>query len=329
METQWLAEFSKYDGAILEVLLDIAGGDMFRVRFHGRGGQGVKTASRVLGSAFFREGYTVQDAPRYGAERRGAPISAYVRACQGPVYERGVIREADLVVVTDDTLMTMPAAGVLQGVDEQSGLLVASSRSAEYWRHRLGLKGAILTVRTGGPGTQTSIRMAAAAAGWLGVISRDAVSDAVRDELAPLGNAVLQQGLRAAATGCDDAADVAAMIPRRDRIALQLTTPTWANLKSAQGRRAVPSIFAEATSLMTRTGLWRTMRPVINPARCRRCWWVCSNFCPDGAIRVDDGPAPAIDLDYCKGCAICVVQCPHDAIDLTSERVTEQREAHP
>ena len=53
---------------------------MFRIRFHGRGGQGMKTASRILGSAFFHAGYEVQDAPHYGAERRGAPVSA--RACR-------------------------------------------------------------------------------------------------------------------------------------------------------------------------------------------------------------------------------------------------------
>ena len=49
---------------------------MYRIRFHGRGGQGVKTASQILSSALFLEGFEVQDAPRYGAERRGAPIFA-------------------------------------------------------------------------------------------------------------------------------------------------------------------------------------------------------------------------------------------------------------
>ena len=64
---------------------------MYRIRFHGRGGQGMKTASRILGSAFFNEGFEVQDAPRYGAERRGAPIFAYVRADRSEIRERGVI----------------------------------------------------------------------------------------------------------------------------------------------------------------------------------------------------------------------------------------------
>lgn len=50
---------------------------MFTIRFHGRGGQGMKTASHLLGNAFFLAGYEVQDAPRYGAERRGAPMTSY------------------------------------------------------------------------------------------------------------------------------------------------------------------------------------------------------------------------------------------------------------
>ena len=76
---------------------------MYRIRFHGRGGQGMKTASRLLGAAFFREGYEVQDAPRYGAERRGAPIFAYVRASKAPINERGIILHPDLVIVAART----------------------------------------------------------------------------------------------------------------------------------------------------------------------------------------------------------------------------------
>ncbi len=68
---------------------------MFRIRFHGRGGQGMKTASRVLGTALHREGFTVQDAPRYGAERRGAPVFAYVRANRRPIDERGAMPVPD------------------------------------------------------------------------------------------------------------------------------------------------------------------------------------------------------------------------------------------
>src|SRR5689334_22765954 len=103
---------------------------MYRIRFHGRGGQGVKTATQVLGSAFFASGFEVQDAPRYGAERRGAPIFGYVRASLAPIHERGVIARPDLVVVVDETLAALPDAGVTQGADARTVLLVATDATA-------------------------------------------------------------------------------------------------------------------------------------------------------------------------------------------------------
>jgi len=74
------------------------------------------------------------------------------------------------------------------------------------------------------------------------------------------------------------------------------------------------------------TGLWRTLRPVIDYERCNRCWWVCSGFCPDGAIRVTDG-TPEIDYEHCKGCLVCLAQCPPHAVSAMPE--AELREAMP
>ena len=117
---------------------------MTEIRIHGRGGQGMKTASRILGRAFFNEGYTVQDAPRYGAERRGAPIFAYVRASRAPIYERGIIQQPDCIVVVDDTLMPVPAAAILQGCGQKTLVLIISDLPAEQWKHRLQIQGKVL-----------------------------------------------------------------------------------------------------------------------------------------------------------------------------------------
>ena len=119
---------------------------MYRIRFHGRGGQGMKTASRILGSAFFAEGYEVQDAPRYGAERRGAPILAYVRAARVPINERGIINRPDLVVVAVDTLVPVPAAGVLAGISDRSVLLINTRESAATWQQRLNIGSPVITL---------------------------------------------------------------------------------------------------------------------------------------------------------------------------------------
>src|SRR5512134_1568619 len=119
---------------------------MFRIRFHGRGGQGLKTASRVLGTALFLEGFEVQDAPRYGAERRGAPIFSYVRAARSIINERGAITRPDLVVVADESLVPVPAAGVVQGCTARTVMLLLTEAAADAWRTRLKFPGLLLVM---------------------------------------------------------------------------------------------------------------------------------------------------------------------------------------
>jgi pyruvate ferredoxin oxidoreductase gamma subunit len=69
------------------------------------------------------------------------------------------------------------------------------------------------------------------------------------------------------------------------------------------------------------------MRPVIDRDRCRRCVWVCGEFCPDNAIVVDAEGFPSVDYDHCKGCLICVAQCPTHAIRAVPEHDAATAEA--
>jgi len=306
---------------------------MYRIRFHGRGGQGMKTASRVLGSAFFLEGFEVQDAPRYGAERRGAPIFAYVRAARTPINERGIIRHPDLVTVADDSLVSVPAAGVLQGLSEHSVMLINSHDAPDLWVKRLNLAGPVLIVpasedvedRAGLPFVGTAC--AGAAARLLGVISRDALREAIREELGPLGTELVERNAQTAMQAYDRMAAHAGSVSEGTEIsASTYTPPQWITIPFDDVGRAAPSIQTAATSVMVKTGLWRTMRPVIDYARCNRCWWVCSTFCPDSAIRVDTQGIPEIDYDHCKGCLICVSKCPPHAIEAIPEHVAQTQQ---
>ena len=97
---------------------------MIRIRFHGRGGHGIKTASRIVGTAAFLAGYQVQDSPIYGAERRGAPVTAFTRMDTTPILERGIITEPDLIICGDETLLESPATGVLSGVETASAVFI-------------------------------------------------------------------------------------------------------------------------------------------------------------------------------------------------------------
>jgi len=304
---------------------------MYRIRFHGRGGQGMKTASRMLGSAFFAEGFEVQDAPRYGAERRGAPIFAYVRANHDPIKERGIIAQPDLVVVADDSLVAAPAAGVLQGLDAHSVMLINSHEPAGLWQQRLNLAGPVLTLPAGEGETDRAdlplagTACAGAAARLVGVIRRTTLAAAVQAELEPLGADLVEQNLQVALQAYDAmAAHAGSVTPGPERGAGDYTAPDWIGMGVEDVARSAPSIHAIANSVEVKTGLWRTLRPVIDYSRCKHCWWVCSTFCPDSAITVDAGGRPEIDYDHCKGCMICVARCPPHAIEAIPEHGAQQ-----
>ena len=306
---------------------------MFRIRFHGRGGQGMKTASRVLGTAFFLEGYQVQDAPRYGAERRGAPIFAYVRAAREPINERGIIVSADLVIVADDSLASIPAAGILQGLTQRSVLLIASRDAPEIWRDRLKVRGPLLVLPRDADEEATARYVGAACAGaaarLTGVIPRAALERAVRDELSSLPNTVIEANVAQAAAAFEQLAAHTGLVTEGDvALAAGYQRPDWVQLPFEDARTSAPAIHGGLTSLQVRTGLWRTMRPVIDYDLCNKCAWICGTFCPDSAISVDADGRPVIDYDHCKGCMICVAKCPPHAISAITEheaQVAERR----
>lgn len=85
------------------------------IRWHGRGGQGVVTASRILATAALNGGYYLQSLPDFGAERSGAPISAYTRISETPPVDRGPITNPDIVILLD--------ASLIGQVDVLSGLV--------------------------------------------------------------------------------------------------------------------------------------------------------------------------------------------------------------
>lgn len=306
---------------------------MFRIRFHGRGGQGMKTASRILGTAFFMEGYEVQDAPVYGAERRGAPLFAYVRADKSAVNERGIISHPDLVVVSDDTLVGMPAAGVIQGIDQHTVLLINSHEKADTWQQRLNTQAMIIIlpakeeVEDRAELLYIGSQCAAAAAALSNVISKETFTQALTEELEHLGDEIVHQNLKVALTAFDAMSSHAGTVKESTLpSATDYIKPEWINLPFENAEISAPAIHSGVTSVEVRTGLWRTMRPVINYEKCSGCWWICSTYCPDGAISVRDDKLPDIDYDHCKGCLICVAQCPPHAIESIPEHLAKEKE---
>lgn len=117
----------------------------YEIRWHGRGGQGAKTAALLLADVAFQTGAYVQGFPEYGPERMGAPITAYNRISQNQIRVHSNIYTPDLVVVVDETLLE--SVDVTAGLKENGALIVNTKRSAEEIRPLLkGYKGEVYTL---------------------------------------------------------------------------------------------------------------------------------------------------------------------------------------
>ncbi len=99
---------------------------MIEIRFHGRGGQGAVVAAKILADAFFREGKHVQSFPAFGVERRGAPVAAFTRVDDNPIFLRCNIYSPDIVVVLDPTLVH--EAGVTTGLKIDGMVIINTPR---------------------------------------------------------------------------------------------------------------------------------------------------------------------------------------------------------
>ena len=118
---------------------------MIEIRWHGRGGQGAKTASLLLADAAFNTGRYIQGFPEYGPERMGAPLTAYNRISEEPITIHSNIYEPDYVVVVDDTLLD--AVDVTAGLKKTGAIVINTTKDAEEVKSKLkGYEGEIYTV---------------------------------------------------------------------------------------------------------------------------------------------------------------------------------------
>lgn len=109
--------------------------DLIEIRWHGRGGQGAKTASLLLADAAFNTGKFIQGFPEYGPERMGAPITAYNRISNKPITIHSNIYEPDYVVVVDDTLLE--SVDVTSGLKQDGGIVINTTKDADYIKSKL------------------------------------------------------------------------------------------------------------------------------------------------------------------------------------------------
>lgn len=159
---------------------------MLEIRFHGRGGQGAVVASTILAAAIFEEGKNVQAFPYFGVERRGAPVTAFLRMDDRPIRIRSEISEPDVVVVLDTFLMKH--INVVGGLKPDGKILINSSKQPQAFKE--GIKQTVATVDATsiaighGVGSRNTPIVNTAILGGLvrllGIVSMDSVVKAIK-----------------------------------------------------------------------------------------------------------------------------------------------------
>jgi pyruvate ferredoxin oxidoreductase gamma subunit len=118
--------------------------DIFEIRFHGRGGQGAKTASALLAEAAMEQGKYVQSFPEYGAERQGAPVKAFTRISNNKIYSHAGVTNPNVVVVVDQTLIK--SIPITEGLGTDGLLIVNTNQSIEDVKAMTHFNGKIIVI---------------------------------------------------------------------------------------------------------------------------------------------------------------------------------------
>ena len=189
---------------------------MRELRFHGRGGQGAVVASKLLAEALFREGREVQAFPAFGVERRGAPVTAFLRVDDCPIQLRCEITEPDDLIVLDPTLVQ--AVDVTAGLQPGGWILINSVHSPASYaelatRYRVATVDASSIATRHGLGSKTqpivNTAILGAFAVLTGLVTLDSVCAAIRDSVPLHPDENVAAALEAAsAVGCAEHPEV-------------------------------------------------------------------------------------------------------------------------
>jgi pyruvate ferredoxin oxidoreductase gamma subunit len=299
---------------------------MMEIRFHGRGGQGAVTAVELLAQAAIAEGKYAQGFPNFGPERRGAPVTAFLRVSDKPIYLREKIEKPNVVVVLDASLLDL--VDVCVGL-KPGGTLVANMPQSEVkklkkYQDRFGLAvvdaSRVAIEALGVPIANTAIIGALLKA--TDITAVESLNKPIEHRfgrlalknIAALRKAYEETVVMKAPEGAE------CMAPLPDGLAcsykdLLITEALsdWENLPIGC------DIDRPGSSADFLTGNWRTSgRPETDREKCIKCGF-CWILCPDNAYTVVSEGYYAWDHRYCKGCGVCVEECPKGAIEMKEE----------
>jgi len=279
---------------------------MASIRFHGRGGQGAVTASKLLAEVAYMSGYYSQSMPFFGAERRGAPVIAFTRISDEPLFETSQVYHPNIVVVLDPVILR--AVDIFSGVKEGGTVIINTTKKPEDFEFEQDYLN-IITVDATGVAIENDLLLAG-----LPVVNTPMLGPLIRAfELLnmPLKLELLERVVTRK-FGKAGMKNVSAIKQAYERAEMKTIRG-----KRKRKRRKKEKITVEfpisfpSEGVAGKTKMWRDFRPEIDYEKCNDCL-SCWLHCPESAIRVND--RVEIDYEYCKGCLVCSAICPKRAV---------------
>jgi pyruvate ferredoxin oxidoreductase gamma subunit len=255
----------------------------------------------------------------YGPERRGAPVTAYVRLSKERIMERGFIYYPHVVIIADETLINDPYAAPLSGI--KRGVIFINSTS----KPKIEVDGIVQYYDVTGLAIKYLGRSWAISAGIGSIASklfgfkRENVVKAVETELEEIGLTpdAIEMNVKMAME-CYDAIDEVNIDKFIGEAGGGEPEYNIIRIKYDLGTLGIATISRLGNTETRHTGSWRIIRPVIHYDKCNGCM-LCFVYCPEPCIYINDEGKPVIDYDYCKGCLICTSICPLRAIENVRE----------
>ncbi|MHA1608108.1 MAG: 2-oxoacid:acceptor oxidoreductase family protein [Candidatus Freyarchaeota archaeon] len=300
-------------------------GKVFEVRWHGRGGQGIVTAAKLLAVAAFHEGFKgVQSIPWIGAERRGAQIEAYNRISNEPILLHSQVYQPDVVIVTDPSIILENNEAVIRGL-KSGGLLLLNINNPNLLRfiqvpegcsvYAVNATMICMDLNLEVAGLEIlGVPMLGAFAKATGMISIRSLKEAFKESFT---GTLFQKNFEAV----EKAFTSTNKLPLKpDQYVSPIPPSRPVRIPEIHHWTDLPPVPVSTPSKgsIGKTGSWRTHRPVIDEEKCVKCLF-CWMYCPEAAITVNSEGYPQIDYDYCKGCGICSTECPKEAIRMIVE----------
>jgi pyruvate ferredoxin oxidoreductase gamma subunit/2-oxoisovalerate ferredoxin oxidoreductase gamma subunit len=311
--------------------------DIHDIRFHGRGGQGVVTGSRLLAEAALLENKFVHAFPAFGPERAGAPIAAFTRLSDKKFTIKTEIYKPNMVICQDPSLLKQ--ISILTGIEDEGIVIINHNNKEELMKDlnpqknitvamidattiaqrylgrpiaNTAMVGALIKLSGIVDIENTMIAVRKLFPGNLGEKNAQAILDAYLN-VEIIQGAIKGEVKKIEPTLEEKAAEITVETDDPMSIVKQWTTEKWGYEKLPMGT-VVP---IPGSSKAFKTGDWAAVQPTLVKEKCLHCL-TCYFVCPDTAIYMDysENPKgyPVIKTEFCKGCGMCAFECDERAL---------------